>query len=122
MLEGVSVSFFCDGEEEPSWFFNTLQSAPISKSKIVTLYSVHQMDAGNYYCIGKYKHSDIHFIASTTLDVIRKSTDSYFISRPLQSTKNSFMAYLLAYFPFLFLYGKTRTRFYFLIVIINYET
>jgi len=72
VLEGVSVSLLCEEDENNLWFFNSLQKEPVMKSKVVTLYSVHEVDVGNYYCFGKYPNSDQYFLAATRLQVVRK--------------------------------------------------
>ena len=68
------ITFHCNSYGDTHWFFmrdcNYPNNIPISLRNSWTLHRVEIMDAGYYYCYGKYgEKSNAHFLAMVEVKV-----------------------------------------------------
>jgi len=60
----------CLANGEVNWYFQTVQSLPISQNTAIIFDKVKVEDSGVYFCYGLYdKDGDEHFLAKATLNV-----------------------------------------------------
>ena len=71
-VAGGSITFTCDAVEDIRWFVKVLHKnsdEPLWQSRFFTIGPLTLMDSGYYYCYGRYKTKNAHFLSRARLKV-----------------------------------------------------